>query len=279
MAKITFHGGAGTVTGANYLFETDSCKIVVDCGLNQGFKYAEALNYQPFKYNPAEVKYVFITHSHIDHIGRLPKLYKDGFRGTVYMSASAADLAAVALPDNMNQIQQEAHADGHEPLFGPEDLAGIMSLVKGVHYDTPIDLGTGITATLHDAGHILGSSIIEIDWQEKGETKRLFFSGDLGNPPTPLLRPTEFVHDADYVLVESAYGDRVHEQREERKQRLKDVVTSTIKKNGTLMIPSFATERTQEILFELEELIKTGAIPRIPMYVDSPLAIKLTAVY
>jgi len=273
--RLTFYGGARSVTGANYLLDTGSTKLLVDCGLNQGTKYAEDLNYRPFSYNPTEIKYVFITHSHIDHMGRLPKLFKDGFRGTVYSTAATRDLIGVALPDNMKQIHHEAEENGHAPLFGQEDLDGLIPLIRGVDYYEEVDFGGGIKAVFHDAGHILGSAIVEIRWQDK----KIFFSGDLGNPPTPLLRPTDTVHDADYIVIESAYGDRVHEEKEERRGKLISVIEDTIKRGGVLMIPSFAIERTQELLFELNELFNSGSIPQVPVFIDSPLAIKMTGVY
>jgi metallo-beta-lactamase family protein len=276
--KITFCGGARMVTGANYLLDFGSVKILVDCGLNQGSKYAEDLNYQPFDYNPAEVNYVFVTHSHIDHIGRLPKLYRDGFRGKVFATAATADLMAVALPDNMKQIQQEALDNGHAPLFEQKDLDGLISLVHPVEYHEPVELD-GIKAVFLDAGHILGSSIVQMNWHEDGIEKRISFSGDLGNPPTPFLRDTEPAVDSDYVLIESAYGDRIHEDRSQRQKKLCAVIEKAINNRGVLMIPSFAIERTQELLFELNELFNSKRIPKVPVFIDSPLAIKMTAVY
>ncbi len=276
--KIVFYGGARTVTGANYFLDTGTTKILVDCGLNQGSKYAEDLNYQPFKYNPEEIKYVFITHSHIDHIGRLPKLYKDGFRGSVYTTKATRDLMSIALPDNMRQIQEEAKTSGHQALFQQEDVDALMSLVKGIDYGEALEF-EGFRVVFHDAGHILGSAIIEISWQEEGTTKKIYFSGDLGNPPTPLLRNTEQIADANYIVVESAYGDRVHEDRQERKQKLAKIITETINRGGVLMIPSFAIERTQELLFELNDLVNKSLIPKVPIFVDSPLAIKMTSAY
>lgn len=298
---ITFYGGARAVTGANYLLEHNGINMLVDCGLNQGGKYAEDLNYQAFKYDPADIKYVFITHSHIDHIGRLPKLFKDGFRGQVYTTSATRDLMAVALPDNMKQISEEAKNMGHEPLFKQEDLDGLMSLVEGVDYGQQIEL-EGMSVIFHDAGHILGAAIVEIQWSRNSQlathnfqqtldsearvssskmqdTRKIYFSGDLGNPPTPLLRVTEKVIDADYIVVESAYGDRVHEGREERREKLISIIESTIKRDGVLMIPSFAVERTQELLYELNGLFNEKKIPRVPVFVDSPLAIKMTGVY
>ncbi len=277
--KIIFYGGARSVTGANYLLDTGTVKLLIDCGLNQGTKYAEDLNYQPFNYNPEEIDYVLVTHSHIDHIGRLPKLFKDGFKGKIYTTAATRDLMAVALPDNMKQIQQEAKENGHFPLFEQKDLDGLISLIQGINYYEPIDLGDGVKVIFHDAGHILGSAIIEIQWPGNGSSKKIFFSGDLGNPPTPLLRPNDTISGADYIVVESAYGDRAHETHEEGKEKLINVIESTIKRGGALMIPSFAIERTQELLFELNELFNTKRIPKVPVFIDSPLAIKMTAVY
>jgi len=273
--KLSFYGGARVVTGANYLLEHKALKILVDCGLSQGSEYASEQNYQPFEYDPKSINYVFITHSHIDHVGRLPKLYKDGFRGKVYVTTGTADLMEVALPDNMSQLAREADEHNRRPLFEQKDLDGIMGLVKAVDYGEPIKLNDSVEAVLHDAGHVLGSAIVEIGWQGK----KVFFSGDLGNPPTPLLRPTEFIHDADYVIVESAYGDRIHEDRSERKNKLAETIITTINRKGVLMIPSFALERTQELLYELNELHNGKKIPDVPVYIDSPLAIKLTAVY
>lgn len=286
--KLTFYGGARSVTGANYLLQHNGAKLLVDCGLNQGTMYAEELNYQLFPYNPKEIGYVFITHSHIDHIGRLPKLYKDGFRGKVYTTTATRDLMEVALPDNLNKILDEAKQMGHAPLFTKKDVTGLMGLVEGVFYNEPVELGDGIVATFHDAGHILGSAIVEIRWPSPtinhqlstiSGIRKIYFSGDLGNPPTPLLRPTEQIHDADYIVVESAYGDRAHEAREERKNRLISVIAETVRREGVLMVPSFAVERTQELLFTLNELFNAKHIPRVPVFVDSPLAIKMTEVY
>ncbi len=277
--KITFCGGAQSVTGANYLLEHRDIRILVDCGLHQGTKYAEELNYKTFAYDPATIQYALITHSHIDHIGRLPKLYKDGFRGTIYTTTATRDLMAVALPDNTRFVIDEAKDAGHAPLFEQEEVTQVLSRIQGIYYKQAIDLGADISATFHDAGHILGSAIIEIQWTEHGTTKRIFFSGDLGNPPTPLLQPTEYIHDANYIVIESAYGDRVHEAREERKQKLQAIVSATIDRGGTIMIPSFAVERTQELLFELDQLFHSKQLQRIPVFIDSPLAIKMTTVY
>lgn len=282
--KLTFYGGAKIVTGSNYLLESGTKKILIDCGLFQGSKYAETLNYEKFAYDASEIDYVFVTHSHTDHSGRLPKLYKEGFRGQLIASKPTLDMIRTALPDNMNLIKAEAAKDGHEPLFNAEDLNGVLSLARGVDYEEEISLGDGtnvkssvlnITARLLDAGHILGSSIIEISF----ESKKIYFSGDLGNPPTPLLQPTVFIKNADFVVIESAYGSRIHEDKIERREILESVITETISRGGTLLVPSFAMERTQELLYELNELMNHNRIPHVPVFVDSPLATNLTEVY
>lgn len=273
--KITFYGGTKIVTGANYLLDNGKKKILVDCGLFQGSKYAEGMNYEKFAYDASEIDYVFVTHSHTDHSGRLAKLYKDGFRGELIASKPTLDMIRIALPDNMNLIRTEASRDGHEPLFNAEDLDGVLSLARGVDYEEEIELGDGLVARLFDAGHILGSSIVEISF----EGKKIYFSGDLGNPPTPLLQPTVFVKNADYVVIESAYGSRIHEDKIERREILEKVIDDTISRGGTLMVPSFAMERTQELLYEINELMNHNRIPHVPVFVDSPLAISLTEVY
>ena len=273
--RITFYGGAKSVTGANYLLDSGDIKILVDCGLYQGSKYSEDFNYEKFAYNPTEINFVFLTHSHTDHVGRLPKLFKEGFRGRVIASKPTIDLASKALPDNLKIITEEAKREGREPIFELKDLDGVLGLAEGFNYEVPIVLGGGIVVTLHDAGHILGSTIVEIDF----DGKKIYFTGDLGNPPTPLLQSPYFPKDADYAVVESAYGSRVHEDRSVRKLMLENIIKETIINGGTLMIPSFAMERTQELLYELNQFVNHNQIPKVPIFVDSPLAINLTEVY
>ena len=278
--KITFYGATQQVTGSNFLLEHGGKKILVDCGLFQGSKFAETLNYSPFPYDPEEIDFVFLTHSHADHSGRLPKLYKDGFRGKVYATKPTIDLSAIALEDNLDLIKDEARKDGHEPLFGAGDLHQVFLLAQGVEYGDELDLGNDIKVIFHDAGHILGSAIIEVDWKNKqGELKSIYFSGDLGNYPVPLLKHYDMPNQADYVVTESTYGDRLHGKNIDKKEILRQVIEETIKKGGTLMIPTFAIERTQELLYEINELIEHEHLPKIPVFLDSPLAIKLTKVY
>ena len=277
--KLYFYGAARSVTGANYLLEigvgAKKTKILIDCGLSQGSRMAEKENYKNFPYDPKEIRALLVTHAHIDHTGRIPKLYRDGFRGDVYGTSPTLDFARLLLSDSEHIIREEAEKHGLEPLYAIEDIEGVNRLFKGVDYHKKFEIKPGIIAEFLDAGHILGSSIIKIE----AEGKVIVFSGDLGNPPTPLLRPTEFVDRADYVVIESAYGDRLHENREKRKEILEKTIEYTINKGGTMMIPAFAMERTQELLFELNHLVESKLIPAIPMFLDSPLAINATAIY
>jgi len=266
--KLTFHGGAKSVTGANYLLESEGTKILIDCGLNQGSNFAERQNFEPFPYDPKEISAVFVTHSHIDHIGRLPKLWKDGFRGKIYSAPPTKDFGEFLLLDSEHILSKEAEREKKPPICTAEDVAAAMNLWEG------LDVGP-FRVTLYDAGHILGSASILAE----AEGKRIVFSGDLGNSPALIIRPTEKISEADYCLIESTYGNRVHEGVDERQGELEDAIEDVVKSGGTLVIPAFAMERTQDLLYHLNALVERGRIPRIPVFIDSPLAIKLTQVY
>lgn len=273
--KLTFHGGAKLVTGANYLLENEGGgKILVDCGLRQGSRYCERSNFEPFPYDPADVDALFVTHAHIDHIGRIPKLFKDGFSGKVYSTPPTKEFAAHLLEDSMNILSRDAEDEGIEAIYTEEDIKKALANWETIVYHDPME-AFGYTVEFYDAGHVLGSSVIKIT----AEGKKIVFSGDLGNSPAPLIRTRESVPDADYVLMESTYGARVHEDVLERKSILEDVIEEAVQAGGTLMIPTFALERTQQLLFELNELVENGRIPSVPIFIDSPLAIRLTEVY
>lgn len=277
--KLHFYGGAKSVTGANYLLEAGGLRLLVDCGLFQGSYFNEDLNYEKFEYDPSTIDYVFVTHSHADHIGRLPKLYKEGFRGKVIASEPTKGIMEVAIYDTLDKVVVDAEDMGRPPLYTKREVDRLLPLVEGVPYQKQLELNASVTATLHNASHVLGSSMIEFVVTEDGQEKRIVFTGDLGNPPTPLLQPIDYIENADYVVIESAYGNRFHEDRDVRRDILQNVISETMDRGGVLMIPSFAIERTQELLLELDTLFEGGKLPKVPVFVDSPLAINITKVY
>lgn len=272
--KLIFYGGAGTVTGANYFLESENFKILIDCGMQQGSHYAERHNFEPFLYNPSEIKGVFVTHAHIDHTGLIPKLYRDGFRGKVFSTFPTRDFAQLLLRDSEHILSQEAARCKKPVLYSMEDLDGVWGNWEGIEYHQEINLGP-FKIIFYDAGHILGSAFILIE----AEGKKIVFSGDLGNSPAPIIQPTEKIESADYCLIESTYGNRFHEEAEKRREILEDAIEDTVQKRGVLLIPAFAMERTQQLLLELNDLAENGRIPKVPIFIDSPLAIKLTDVY
>ena len=272
--KLTFVGGARSVTGANYLLETKESKILIDCGLHQGGRVCEKENYDDFPYDLTEIDALFITHAHIDHVGRAPRLYRLGFRGDVFSTEPTKEFAEGLLMDSQDLLSREAIGAGRELLYDDKDINGLMSLWKTTGYHKEILL-KDLKITLFDAGHILGSASIFIE----AEGKKIVFSGDIGNAPAPLVRNPEKIEGADYALIESAYGGRLHEDANERRQILEDLIEEAVQSGGTIMIPAFAMERTQEILYELNGLVEAGRIPQIPVFLDSPLAIKLTSIY
>lgn len=277
--KLTFYGGTGGVTGANFLLEGEGKRILIDCGLFQGGDFAEDQNKDSFPYDPASIDILFITHAHLDHIGRIPKLVKEGFRGVIYSTPATMEITEISLIDSMGVLGREAKEKGVEPIYNEDDVKKTMSLWKSVKYHTQIDINTDLKATFKDAGHILGSSMIVFEHNPPAGGKKIVFTGDLGNSPAPLLKDTEAIKDADYMVIESVYGDRNHEAVEERTQKLREVIENTINKGGALLIPAFSIERTQVLLYEINNLVEDGKIPKVPVFLDSPLAIKVTKVY
>lgn len=273
--KLTFYGGTGTVTGANFLLESPDKKILIDAGLFQGPKIGDDKNRIPFPYDPSTIDILLVTHAHIDHIGRIPKLVKDGFKGDIYSTQPTKDISELMLIDSMGVLGKEAKGDKKDPIYSKEDVNKSINLWKTIPYHQAFDLGGGLSLKMKDAGHILGSAMMEITYNGK----KIVFTGDLGNSPAPLLRDTEEINDADYVVMESVYGDRNHESREDRRALLEDVIEETMAKGGALMIPAFSLERTQDLLFEINDLAEHDKIPKVPIYLDSPLAIKVTEIY
>lgn len=274
-STLGFYGGVGSVTGANFMLDTGKLALLVDCGLVQGDKFAQEVNAKPFVYEPSKVDMLFVTHAHADHIGRIPKLVRDGFRGVIYSTLPTLDLARIMFEDALHIMLFEAKRDKKEPLYSENDIALTLSLWKTMGYHKPIVLEDEVTVEFTDAGHILGSAIV--NFTRHG--KKVVFTGDIGNVPQPLMGKPEIPEGYDYMVMESVYGDRVHEEVSERTAILQHHIEETIRKGGTLIIPAFSLERTQGILFEINNMIESGAIPSIKTYLDSPLAIRVTDVY
>jgi metallo-beta-lactamase family protein len=274
-STLGFYGGVGSVTGANFMLDTGKLAILVDCGLVQGDRFAQAINAEPFVYDPATVDALFVTHAHADHIGRIPKLVRDGFRGVIYSTGPTMELARIMFDDALHIMQYEAERDERPALYQQQDIDLALSLWKTFDYQQTIQLEDGVTARFTNAGHILGSAMVQLE----RDGKKIVFTGDVGNVPQPLMDEPFVPTGYDYLVMESVYGDRVHEEVEERTALLQHHIESTIKRQGTLIIPAFSLERTQGILYEINNLIESGSIPSIKTYLDSPLAIRVTDVY
>lgn len=278
-AAISFHGGAGTVTGANFLLEINGAKLLVDCGLFQGAAVAEEKNYAPFPYDPKQIDVLFVTHAHLDHIGRIPKLVREGFCGAIYSTPPTRDLAELSLLDSLGVLRKEASAASRGALYHENDVRKAMGLWRTASYHQPINFPWG-EVTFVDAGHILGSAMAEFVFPAGREEKtKIVFTGDLGNSPTPFLGESETVSDADYLVLESVYGDRDHPDRRFSRDKLEDIIEETMTAGGTLVVPAFSIERTQVLLYEIGRLMSFSRIPLAPVFLDSPLAIAATEVY
>jgi metallo-beta-lactamase family protein len=272
-AKLTFCSGAGTVTGSNFLFEFDDAKFLVDCGTHEQERTCGGVDYEPFPYDVREIDALFVTHSHQDHIGRIPRLVRAGFHGPIYSTHATKELAAIMFDDALGIMAEEVKRLGCEPLYERADVERALLLWSGHEYHEPLEM-KGAEIEFLDAGHILGSALVKIT---RGD-KCIVFSGDIGNTPEPILRDCEAPSDADYLVMESTYGDRVHEGRSERKEVLRHAVEETRARNGVLLIPSFSLERTQVLLYELNDMIESGKMRPIHIFLDSPLASKINEV-
>ncbi len=292
--KIKFCGAATGVTGSCHLVSTTEHKILLDCGMFQGGKAMEALNHEDFPFNPAEIECVVVSHAHVDHCGRLPLLVKNGFKGPIYASDATADLLSVMLFDSAHIHEQDAEWQSKrnmragkpavDPLYTTHDVEDTVGLIKPVRYDQLLELNNQMKVVFNDAGHILGSAIIELFCKENGETRKLVFSGDLGMNGRPILNDPKIIHKADFVVMETTYGNRLHEENATSISRLLSIAVETTQRGGNVVIPSFAVGRTQELLYELNKVYDgTGpmhdALKNVPVYVDSPMAIRATEIF
>ena len=287
--KLTPYGAASTVTGSNFMVETlpavpahagqagDTAKVLVDCGMEQGADFCEKAMYEKFPYDPSTVDALVLTHAHLDHVGRIPKLVREGFRGKLFMTEPTKDLAALILQDSVGILSEDAKRLGVDPLFTQEDVDATLPLIETIEYHEEKEIAPGLTAYLRNTGHILGSASVRLTDTSDGSSIAL--TGDLGNSPSPLLPDFEPIPDADAVLMESVYGDRVHPDRQHRVERLRDTLKAAIDRGGTILIPAFSIERTQLMLYELSNFFEAGDLPKLPVYLDSPLAINVTRVY
>ena len=274
--QLSFIGGAGKVTGSNFLIEGERGKVLVDCGIEQGRDVTEEEMYGPFPYDPASIDALTVTHAHLDHVGRIPKLVKDGFKGKIYLTPATRDLAELILRDSVGILAMDAERRGRPPLYGEADVTAAFALVEPLEYHVEKEVAPGLSGYLRPTGHILGSASVRIT-DEEGAAIAL--TGDLGNAPSPLLPDPEPIPDIDALVMESVYGNRVHPPQKERAELLRDTLARAIAKGGAILIPAFSLERTQLMLYELSNFFAAGQLPKIPVFLDSPLAIHVTELY
>ena len=284
---IKFLGAAQTVTGSKYLLDFDNFQVLVDCGLFQGPKKLRQRNWDEFPMPPAEIDALILTHAHIDHLGYLPRLVRQGFTGPVYCTSATADLARIMLLDSA-KIQEEeakyANKKGYskhkpaEPLYGVEDAEKTFKLFESYEYDEDVPLREGVKIKFHDAGHILGSSWVELNIKGEKQRKTVVFSGDVGRYEQPVLRSPVSMSYTDVLLIESTYGDRENDSRDPSAE-FAAAINTALGHGGCVLIPSFAVGRTQTVMYYLKTLMESGEIPKVPVYLDSPMAINVTQLY
>ena len=289
MLDLTFYGACDTVTGSCYMLRTASISVIVDCGLFQGPREVRQRNERPFPFEPADIDYVLLTHAHIDHSGLLPKLVKEGFRGEILAHKATTDLAHIMLRDSAHIQQMEAEwstrknkragRDIVAPLYTMEDAEKALTLFRSVSYKDKVQLSDDLWFRFHNAGHILGSCIIEVGAHNGVAEQIIVFSGDLGVNGRPIIQDPDTVDAADFVVIESTYGDRLHESDEEKERRLTDILSQAVRDREKVVIPAFAVGRTQEILYEINKLYHEDKIPLIPVFIDSPLAVSATEIF
>jgi metallo-beta-lactamase family protein len=289
--KLSFFGAAGNVTGAKYLLEAGGRRLLVDCGLYQERALQER-NWAAFPFEAAALDAVLLTHAHLDHCGLLPRLHRAGFRGRILCTDATAEIAKIVLLDSARlqaedvAYKQRRHAQKgrtspypYEPLYTVEDAERAAALFSPLRYDAPVDLGGGVSCAFREAGHILGSASLAVTARNGGGERRIVFSGDLGRPGMPILRDPAPIGAADYVLVESTYGNRVHKPSERIPDTLARVINQTVRAGGNVVVPSFATERAQDLLYHMHLLLRQQRIPRLRVFLDSPMAVRVTEVF
>ena len=287
--EITFHGAAQTVTGSQHLVQVNGAKFLLDCGLFQGSRQETYYRNQHFVYDPRSVQTLVLSHAHTDHAGNIPNLVKKGFAGPVLATQASRDLSNFMILDSariqendaefVNKKRAKRGEPPIEPLYDSADAEAALKYFISVPYNTPFEVAPGVTAEYFDAGHILGSAITVFNVEEKGRKIRLAFSGDLGRKQTPILRDPTSISDIDYLIMESTYGDRLHKSRDEAQDQLRRIVEEAVNRGGKIIIPSFAVGRAQELVFSLHFMMESGALPRFPVYVDSPLAVNISKVF
>lgn len=273
---IQFCGANREVTGSCHLLEVDGKQILVDCGMFQGGEFSTEQNFQDFPFNPAEIDVMLLTHAHLDHVGRIPKLVKEGFAGTIFCTKATVPLAQIVMEDAARIMMYNNRKFDTPILYSEEEANAAVDQFEGIDYHERVEFLPGMFATWKDAGHIFGSAFIEVE----AGGKRIVFSGDIGNTDAPIIKDTEDMGECDVLVIESTYGDRLHEERAVAREMLHKLIKDTCKSGGVIMIPAFSIERTQEILHDLNHMVEEDSdLPHFPIYLDSPMAINVTRVF